>query len=179
MLPCSRPGGDSSCAWDRNDPWLLRQELGECDLSRCCAFLFANCSSRSTIGSRPHRALGISATVDVQLDGQKVGTWCKSASPIPFASWWWARPVPRAPRHARAPGRSSAPRVHHVPLADHGSTLCLGARAREKELAGARSRRRRQPVPGFFLYFPSVARRSPALRLFVEAAKALAVRAVK
>ena len=31
-------------------------------------------------------------------------------------------------------------------------------------------------VPGFFLYFPSVARRSAALRLFVEAAKELAVR---
>ena len=32
-------------------------------------------------------------------------------------------------------------------------------------------------VPGFFLYFPSVARRSAPLRLFVEAAKELAVRA--
>jgi hypothetical protein len=33
-------------------------------------------------------------------------------------------------------------------------------------------------VPGFFLYFcfPSVARRSAPLRLFIEAAKALAVR---
>jgi DNA-binding transcriptional LysR family regulator len=34
-------------------------------------------------------------------------------------------------------------------------------------------------VPGFFLYFPSVARRSAPLRLFAEAAKELAVRAVK
>jgi DNA-binding transcriptional LysR family regulator len=34
-------------------------------------------------------------------------------------------------------------------------------------------------VPGFFLYYPSVARRSAPLRLFVEAAKELAVRAVK
>ena len=34
-------------------------------------------------------------------------------------------------------------------------------------------------VPGFFLYFPSVARRSAPLRLFVEAAKELAVRAMK
>lgn len=34
-------------------------------------------------------------------------------------------------------------------------------------------------VPGFFLYFPSVARSSPPLRLFVEVAKELAVRAVK
>jgi DNA-binding transcriptional LysR family regulator len=34
-------------------------------------------------------------------------------------------------------------------------------------------------VPGFFLYFPSVARRSPPLRLFIEAAKELAVRTVK
>jgi DNA-binding transcriptional LysR family regulator len=34
-------------------------------------------------------------------------------------------------------------------------------------------------VPGFFLYFPSVARRSVPLRLFVEAAaKELAVRAL-
>jgi DNA-binding transcriptional LysR family regulator len=33
-------------------------------------------------------------------------------------------------------------------------------------------------VPGFFLYFPSVARKSAPLRLFVEAAKELAVRAV-
>jgi len=33
-------------------------------------------------------------------------------------------------------------------------------------------------VPGFFLYFPSVARRSVPLRLFVEAAKELAVRGV-
>ena len=32
-------------------------------------------------------------------------------------------------------------------------------------------------VPGFFLYFPSVARRSAPLRLFIEAAKELAVRA--
>jgi hypothetical protein len=32
-------------------------------------------------------------------------------------------------------------------------------------------------VPGFFLYFPSVARRSAPLRLFVEMAKELAVRA--
>ncbi|HSY23742.1 MAG TPA: LysR substrate-binding domain-containing protein, partial [Polyangiaceae bacterium] len=34
-------------------------------------------------------------------------------------------------------------------------------------------------VPGFFLYFPSVARRSAPLRLFVEAAKELAVRAAR
>jgi DNA-binding transcriptional LysR family regulator len=34
-------------------------------------------------------------------------------------------------------------------------------------------------VPGFFLYFPSVARRSAPLRLFVEAAKELALRAVR
>jgi DNA-binding transcriptional LysR family regulator len=33
-------------------------------------------------------------------------------------------------------------------------------------------------VPGFFLYFPSVARRSAPLRLFVEAAKELAVRSM-
>ena len=33
-------------------------------------------------------------------------------------------------------------------------------------------------VPGFFLYFPSVARRSAPLRLFIETAKALAVRVV-
>jgi hypothetical protein len=33
-------------------------------------------------------------------------------------------------------------------------------------------------VPGFFLYIPSVARQSAPLRLFVEAAKELAVRAV-
>jgi DNA-binding transcriptional LysR family regulator len=34
-------------------------------------------------------------------------------------------------------------------------------------------------VPGFFLYFPSVARRSAPLRLFVDTAKELAVRAVR
>ena len=34
-------------------------------------------------------------------------------------------------------------------------------------------------VPGFFLYFPSIAQRSPALRLFIAAAKELAVRAAK
>jgi DNA-binding transcriptional LysR family regulator len=34
-------------------------------------------------------------------------------------------------------------------------------------------------VPGFFLYFPSVARRSTPLRLFVEAARELAVRTTK
>lgn len=34
-------------------------------------------------------------------------------------------------------------------------------------------------VPGFFLYFPSVARRSAPLRLFVEAAKELAIRAAR
>ena len=34
-------------------------------------------------------------------------------------------------------------------------------------------------VPGFFLYFPSVARRSAPLRLFVDAAKELAVRVLK
>jgi len=34
-------------------------------------------------------------------------------------------------------------------------------------------------VPGFFLYFPSVARRSAPLRLFVDAAKELAVRVVR
>ena len=34
-------------------------------------------------------------------------------------------------------------------------------------------------VPGYFLYFPSRAQRSPPLRLFVEAAKALARRAVE
>jgi DNA-binding transcriptional LysR family regulator len=33
-------------------------------------------------------------------------------------------------------------------------------------------------VPGFFLYFPSHAQRSPPLRLFIEAAKELAVRAL-
>jgi DNA-binding transcriptional LysR family regulator len=32
-------------------------------------------------------------------------------------------------------------------------------------------------VPGFFLYFPSRAQRSPLLRLFIEAAKKLSVRA--
>lgn len=34
-------------------------------------------------------------------------------------------------------------------------------------------------VPGFFLYFPSIARRSAPLRLFVEAAKELAIRTMK
>ena len=34
-------------------------------------------------------------------------------------------------------------------------------------------------VPGFFLYYPSVARRSAPLRLFVETAKELAVRTMK
>src|SRR5438445_780710 len=34
-------------------------------------------------------------------------------------------------------------------------------------------------VPGYFLYFPSRARSSPPLRLFIEAARELAVRAVK
>jgi hypothetical protein len=34
-------------------------------------------------------------------------------------------------------------------------------------------------VPGFFLYFPSVSKRSAPLRLFVEAAKELAVRALR
>jgi hypothetical protein len=34
-------------------------------------------------------------------------------------------------------------------------------------------------VPGFFLYFPSVARRSVPLRLFVDAAKELSVRTVR
>jgi DNA-binding transcriptional LysR family regulator len=34
-------------------------------------------------------------------------------------------------------------------------------------------------VPGFFLYFPSLAQRSAPLRLFVEAAKELAVRGVR
>ena len=34
-------------------------------------------------------------------------------------------------------------------------------------------------VPGFFLYYPSVARKSAPLRLFVEAAKELALRAVR
>jgi DNA-binding transcriptional LysR family regulator len=34
-------------------------------------------------------------------------------------------------------------------------------------------------VPGFFLYFPSRAQRSPPLRLFVEAAKEFALRGVK
>jgi DNA-binding transcriptional LysR family regulator len=34
-------------------------------------------------------------------------------------------------------------------------------------------------VPGFFLYFPSVARRSAPLRLFVDTAKELAVRALR
>jgi DNA-binding transcriptional LysR family regulator len=33
-------------------------------------------------------------------------------------------------------------------------------------------------VPGYFLYFPSRARQSAPLRLFVEAAKDLAVRTV-
>jgi hypothetical protein len=32
-------------------------------------------------------------------------------------------------------------------------------------------------VPGFFLYFPSRAQRSPPLRLFIEAAKELVMRA--
>jgi hypothetical protein len=33
-------------------------------------------------------------------------------------------------------------------------------------------------VPGFFVYFPARAKRSAPLRLFVEAAKELAVRSV-
>ncbi len=32
-------------------------------------------------------------------------------------------------------------------------------------------------VPGFFLYFPSRAQRSPPLRLFIQTARELAVRA--
>jgi hypothetical protein len=34
-------------------------------------------------------------------------------------------------------------------------------------------------VPGFFLYYPSRAQTSPALRLFAQAAKELAGRAAK
>jgi DNA-binding transcriptional LysR family regulator len=33
-------------------------------------------------------------------------------------------------------------------------------------------------VPGFFLYFPSRAQRTPALRLFVDVARELAAKAV-
>jgi DNA-binding transcriptional LysR family regulator len=34
-------------------------------------------------------------------------------------------------------------------------------------------------VPGYFLYYPSLAQKSAPLRLFVEAAKELAVRQLK
>jgi len=47
-----------------------------------------------------------------------------------------------------------------------------------EQLRKGRLRRVLQPyaatVPGFFLYFPSRAQSSPALRLFVDAAKELA-----
>jgi DNA-binding transcriptional LysR family regulator len=33
-------------------------------------------------------------------------------------------------------------------------------------------------VPGFFLYFPRVAQRSPSLRLFIDVAKELSLRAM-
>ena len=51
--------------------------------------------------------------------------------------------LPRAPRHAPAARGPAAPRVHHLPLADHRGALRLGARARAQELARAGARRRR------------------------------------
>src|SRR5438445_486777 len=51
--------------------------------------------------------------------------------------------IPQAPRSARATARSSAPRVHHVPIADDQRALRLGARAGSQELSRAGSRRRR------------------------------------
>jgi DNA-binding transcriptional LysR family regulator len=52
-----------------------------------------------------------------------------------------------------------------------------------KQLRSGRLQRVLEPyaasVPGFFLYFPSVARRSVPLKLFVDTAKELAVRSVK
>lgn len=71
-----------------------------------------------------------------------------------------------------------------VRLAEQGMGLTYAAEPGIQEpLRKGRLRRvleRYSPtVPGYFLYFPSVARRSAPLRLFLETAKELAIRGVK
>jgi DNA-binding transcriptional LysR family regulator len=70
-----------------------------------------------------------------------------------------------------------------VSLAERGSGLAyaLEPMALSQLRTGSLTRvleRYAPTVPGFFLYFPSVARRSEPMRLFVEAARELAVRAL-
>jgi len=68
-----------------------------------------------------------------------------------------------------------------VSMAEHGLGLAYAFEPMVKEqLRTGKRQRVLEPyaaaVPGYFLYFPSRAQRSPPLRLFVEAAKELAVR---
>jgi DNA-binding transcriptional LysR family regulator len=69
-----------------------------------------------------------------------------------------------------------------VSLASHGMGLAYTLEPRViEQLESGRLQRVLEPyaatVPGFFLYFPARARRSPLLRAFVETARELAVRA--
>ena len=59
-------------------------------------------------------------------------------SPSRSASWWWARPsTSRATERPKRRG-SPPPRVHHVPLADHGRALRVGAGAGTQEPGACR-----------------------------------------
>jgi DNA-binding transcriptional LysR family regulator len=71
-----------------------------------------------------------------------------------------------------------------VSLAERGAGLAYAFEPTAMEALRAGRLRRvleayAATVPGFFLYFPSQARRSAPLRLFIEAAKELAVRGTK
>lgn len=98
----------------------------------------------------------------------------------------YAWELERGRRNWRVPVRGgvvSSDSALAVSLAEQGVGLAYALEPMVKErLRAGRLRivleRYAPTVPGFFLYFPSVARRSAPLRLFVETAKELAVRAV-
>ena len=101
--------------------------------SRCCPpFARVTRGSRSRSSSRTASSTSWRRATTPACGSAKrsSATWCRCGSPTPFASWWWARPATsRATARPSARG-PPAPRVHHLPVADHGRALRVGARAR-------------------------------------------------
>jgi DNA-binding transcriptional LysR family regulator len=105
---------------------------------------------------------------------------------LPTTGALYAWELERGRRHWRVPVRGavvSNDSLLAASLAEQGVGLAYSLEPIVKErLPSGRLKvvleRFAPTVPGFFLYFPSVARRSVALRLFVETAKELALRAV-
>jgi len=101
--------------------------------------------------------------------------------PLPTTGALYAWELERGRRTWRVPVRGSVVTSDSrldVRLAEQGLGLVYAFEPLVREAVRAKRLRivleRYAPTaPGFFLYYPSVARRSPPLRLFVEAAREL------